>query len=431
MKYTTCLLKRYGKGLFVYVAAAVGAAVMLGSTCSVLNKAPTVPVISGPSAGVVGVPVTFKATATDPESDSIAFQFDWGDSSTLAWTNLIASGETTSVLHTYSDSGTFSVKAKAKDQKDKEGGWSGGLSLEILAAGGGYPDSIYAEIATAAGGRAGAITPDGEYLYVAHGSDNRKVTPIRLADRTALSPISFSVDPYDIVSSVDGSHVFVTLPDSGQVAAIRTADNTVDFVASVGRSPRFLAGTPDGQFLLVTIMNRNIVLFLRTSDLSIADSTPAGERPQYLVADDVGDYAYVSSNGAAQIVDVGARMLTDSLTAILRPGHLGLSRDGRFLYVSSWDDTGFVVVRLSDRTVMERLDVGDQSIGAFASTANDKYLMFSYLRGVKYVDTRTYSVVDSLVLPGENRQALVMHPHADTLYLVGYKKVYLTGPRRQ
>jgi len=50
MKYTTCMLKRYGKVLLVYVAAAVGAAVVMGSSCSVLNKAPTVPVVSGPSA---------------------------------------------------------------------------------------------------------------------------------------------------------------------------------------------------------------------------------------------------------------------------------------------------------------------------------------------------------------------------------------------
>ena len=55
--------------------------------------------------------------------------------------------------------------------------------------------------------------------------------------------------------------------------------------------------------------------------------------------------------------------------------------------------------------------------------------MFSYLRGVKHVDTRTYSVVDSLVLSSENRGAMVMHPKADTMYVVGYRKVYLIGPR--
>ena len=64
---------------------------MCSSTCAGFNKAPTVPVISGRSAGVVGVPVTFKATAPDPENDSVAFHFDWGDSSTLAWADLFVS----------------------------------------------------------------------------------------------------------------------------------------------------------------------------------------------------------------------------------------------------------------------------------------------------------------------------------------------------
>jgi hypothetical protein len=56
--------------------------VLLGAKCSLFNKAPTVPAVTGPAQGVAGVPVTFKATATDPDGDSIAFQFDWGDTTT-------------------------------------------------------------------------------------------------------------------------------------------------------------------------------------------------------------------------------------------------------------------------------------------------------------------------------------------------------------
>jgi hypothetical protein len=66
----------------VLLAAAV--CVLLGAKCSLFNKAPSVPVVTGPTQGVAGVPVEFKATATDPEGDSIAFAFDWGDNTALA-----------------------------------------------------------------------------------------------------------------------------------------------------------------------------------------------------------------------------------------------------------------------------------------------------------------------------------------------------------
>jgi hypothetical protein len=425
------LMKRYWESLSVCLAAALGAAVMLGSTCSVLNKAPTVPVISGPSAGVVGVPVTFKATATDPESDSIAFQFDWGDTSTSAWTSPVASGETTSVQHTYSDSGTFSVKAKARDRKGKESSLSAGLALGMLAAGGDYPDSVYAEVATAEQGRTGAITPDGEYMYVAHYEDVWKVTPIRLADRTALAPVAFNAYPNDIVSSVDGTHMYVTLPGLDQVAAIRTSDNTVDRVVSVVHRPQYIAATPDGQSLLVTVAEPQpgYVVKLRAQDLTVVDSLNTGGFVGDIVVDHAGEYAYAAAPGGVQVIALASITITDSITVVPRPGRLGLSRDGRFLYVASWDDTGFAVVRLADRQLIELRNVGDQSIASFVTTPGDDYLVFSYLRGVKYVDTRTYSIVDSLVLAGETRRALVMHPTADTMYVVGFNKVYVVGPK--
>ncbi len=98
---TNWTLARIGKTALTFAAAAIGAAALMGSSCNLTDKAPTVPVISGPSSGVVGVPVTFKAMATDPDGDSVAFELDWGDTTTPAWSNFIASGETISVQHTY------------------------------------------------------------------------------------------------------------------------------------------------------------------------------------------------------------------------------------------------------------------------------------------------------------------------------------------
>jgi hypothetical protein len=180
---------------------------------------------------------------------------------------------------------------------------------------------------------------------------------------------------------------------------------------------------------MVAVRGPGYVLLLRAQDLGVVDTIRPSTYAGRIIVDRQGEYAYGTVDGGVKVFALASHSVADSIMQISNPGALGLSRDGRQLYVGSWYDTGFVVVHLPDRTVQTRLDVGEKDIRDFASTADDAYLMFSYLRGVEYVDTRTYSVVDSLVLSGEGRRAMVMHPKADTLYVIGYRKVYLIGPR--
>jgi hypothetical protein len=114
----------------------------LSLTCNPFAKKPSVPVLMGPTTGVAGVPLTFRATSEDPDGDSVAFMFDWGDTTTNIWTNFILSGETISVSHTYADSNDYAVKAKAKNGKGRESVWSGGWTLHLAGSGPGYPDSL-------------------------------------------------------------------------------------------------------------------------------------------------------------------------------------------------------------------------------------------------------------------------------------------------
>lgn len=424
-------LARIGKTALTLAAAAIGAAMLLGSSCNLTNKAPTVPVISGPSAGVVAVPVTFTATATDPENDSVWVQFDWGDSSILTWYDPVASGETKSVSHFYMDPGTYSVKARARDAKGKESGWCTAESIHISSIVRDYPDSVYAEIPILSGGDEGAITPDGAYLYVTSCSDTSwKVTPIRLADRTALPPISLAGAPRHIVSSVDGSHMYVTL-SSDTVVSIRTSDNLIDYEVPVDSEPWGIATTPDGQYLLVTVRypEPGYLLYLRTADLSAADTVSFGEHCDLVVADRTGVHGYLGMYSGIRVLDIAARTLVDSIPAVLNPGLLALSPDGRFLYVTCWDEEGIAVVRLEDKSVAAFVNSYDSWMGSIATTHNGRYLMYTRYRDMQYVDTQSYAAVDSLALPGESRRTLVMHPTADTVYMVGWKKVYVIGPR--
>jgi len=94
---------------------------------------PTTPV--GDSIGSVNVSYSFISTATDPDEDSIAIRFDWGNGDTSNWSDWKASGDSVSMSHSWSDTGTYNIKAQAKDKKDTTSNWSAGHPIKISGGG--------------------------------------------------------------------------------------------------------------------------------------------------------------------------------------------------------------------------------------------------------------------------------------------------------
>ena len=171
--------------LLALFAAAAGL-LLLGTTCKLANKAPAVPTLSGPTTGVAGVAITFTATSTDPESDSIAFQFDWGDGATPAWTAFVASGATTTTSHAYADTGIVTIKVKAKDSNGKESGWTAGHTLNLTDILGSYPDSIAATVDLHHQTLELTLTQDGSHALVSHWPDR---------DSALMSIVSLATPP--------------------------------------------------------------------------------------------------------------------------------------------------------------------------------------------------------------------------------------------
>ncbi len=89
------------------------------------NSPPAKPSINGPSSGNTGSLLTFRASSTDPDGDKIKYGFDWnGDGIVDVWSSLFNSGQTADISHSWSNEGTFHVRAKAQDEHGAESGWS-------------------------------------------------------------------------------------------------------------------------------------------------------------------------------------------------------------------------------------------------------------------------------------------------------------------
>lgn len=97
------------------------------------NPPNTPGVPEGPSSGVVGDALTFRATTTDPDGDSVSFQFNWGDGSSSDWTSYVASGETGTAQKAFQSEGTYHVKVKARDTYGVTSAWSDSLTVGIVS----------------------------------------------------------------------------------------------------------------------------------------------------------------------------------------------------------------------------------------------------------------------------------------------------------
>lgn len=88
------------------------------------SSAPSSPKINGPSKGKNGIEYEYIFMSIDPTDDKIFYYIDWGDGNTEEWIGPYNAGEAIKVSHTWSEIGTHTIRAKAKDENGEESLWS-------------------------------------------------------------------------------------------------------------------------------------------------------------------------------------------------------------------------------------------------------------------------------------------------------------------
>jgi outer membrane protein assembly factor BamB len=113
-------------------AAALAVVVAAGLACK-RNRPPDVPAVpTGPSICFKDTTYAFTTTATDPDGDSVAVRFGWGDSTYSNWEGWYASGDAATRTHTWPRTGTYEVRAWAMDREERESDSSGGLTVQVV-----------------------------------------------------------------------------------------------------------------------------------------------------------------------------------------------------------------------------------------------------------------------------------------------------------
>ena len=87
------------------------------------NVPPEKPIILGETNGDAGERYWYEFSAIDHDNNPVYFYIDWGDSTIEEWIHEGASGESVWAEHTYNESGTYTISAKARDSLNEESDW--------------------------------------------------------------------------------------------------------------------------------------------------------------------------------------------------------------------------------------------------------------------------------------------------------------------
>jgi hypothetical protein len=96
------------------------------------NYGPSPPLLSGPTSGKINIVYSYTVVSTDPENDTILYYADWGDGTNSGWLGPYPSGNQIIITHQWNTSGTYPVRAQAKDVYHFGHLWSNTINITIV-----------------------------------------------------------------------------------------------------------------------------------------------------------------------------------------------------------------------------------------------------------------------------------------------------------
>jgi len=94
------------------------------ATYGLNNTAPGAPSITGPDSGKTGKEYDYVLKSMDNDGDDVFYYIDWGDGTFQDWDGPYDSVMDVIFSHTWNEEGTYTIKAKAKDEYNAVSDWT-------------------------------------------------------------------------------------------------------------------------------------------------------------------------------------------------------------------------------------------------------------------------------------------------------------------
>ena len=95
---------------------------------TIANQPPEIPTITGHANGKSGEEYEYKLVTNDPDGDDVYYCINWSDDTGEVCIGSYESGEEVTASHIWNETGTYTIKVKARDIYDDESDWA---TLEV------------------------------------------------------------------------------------------------------------------------------------------------------------------------------------------------------------------------------------------------------------------------------------------------------------
>lgn len=231
---------------------------------------------------------------------------------------------------------------------------SGSGTVSVLST----PDhALLAEIPVGALPSRIAVTPDGAFVYVTN-ENSGTMSKISAASHTVVATINVGTLPNGVAVSADGSAVFVIASSTLKQFNVATDAPVRAYPLPIG-VPVDVAISPDGRFAYVVDKNQNICslypINLATGDVMTSAfcatmtglGAVGGSFPRAVAVRHDGRFGYVTAfqDGALQVIQLsdyhyagGGCIIPGCPLAGGGPTGVAVSKDGRFAFTANFND---------------------------------------------------------------------------------------------
>ncbi len=217
-------------------------------------------------------------------------------------------------------------------------------------------------------------SPDAKIAYVTS-QEKSKVYLVDIAESKVIREVELgeSSGPHGLRVSPDGSEVFVALIDGKAIAILDTKTNTVRKAELPGAGVQ-TAVTPDGMYAFSSVYDSKQIAWInRENNERGLMSLPDGSRgpvqiystpdSRYLYVADQGYYFDQPTGSLVYRIDIGRKVVDQSITAGSAPHGIVVSGDGARVYVTNLLSDDVSIIDTTTNTEVTKVPVGDMPNG--------------------------------------------------------------------
>jgi YVTN family beta-propeller protein len=242
-------------------------------------------------------------------------------------------------------------------------------------------------------------SPDGTRLFVARSLYNA-VLVVDTVNNTVIKTIPVGAYPYSMAASSNGSRVYVTNNESNNISVIDTVSLAVIATIPVGVSPRDVAVTPDNSRVYVANQISESVSVINATTLANVQTISIGMTVGGLAITPDGTRVYVTNSTDSvyrvSIVSTATNAVTSTIPLTGKfPRSIVISPDGTRAYVANYVPGSVSVINIANNSVVT--DISNEGTVTFdlAITPDGSRL---YVGGTptRVINTASNSVIATL-----------------------------------